>query len=130
MPFPTTLEFIVEAESQLGVQLPKSFRAHLLASNGGEVDVEDDTWQVYPVFDKSDRKRIARTANHIVYETKQARSWPGFPEQAIAIADNGSGDKLVYLPSAHDPKQLGSALLLCNLETRQTSVVAEDFGKL
>ena len=130
MPFPTTLEFIVEAENHLGVQLPESFRTHLLASNGGEVDVEDDTWQVYPVFDKSDRKHIARTANHIVYETKQARSWPGFPVQAVAIADNGSGDKLVFLPGAPDAKQLGSAVHLWDHETRETSVVAEDFNQL
>jgi hypothetical protein len=130
MPFPTTLEFIIEAESQLGVQLPESFRAHLLASNGGEVDAEDDTWQVFPVFDKSDRKRIARTANHIVYETKQARSWTGFPSAAVAIAENGTGDKLVFLPSAQDAKRLGSAVLHWDHETGQTSVVAEDFGQL
>jgi hypothetical protein len=130
MPFPTTLECIVEAENQLGVQLPESFRSHLLVSNGSEVDVEDDTWRVYPVFDKSDRKRIARTANHVVYETNQARSWPGFPAQGVAIADNGAGDKLVLLPSAYDAKRLGSAVLFWDHETRQTSFVADDFGKL
>ena len=130
MLFPTTLEFIVEAESQLGVQLPESFRAHLLASNGGEVDVEDDTWQVYPVFDKSDRKRIARTANHIVYETKQSRNWSGFPSHAVAFADNGSGDKLVFLPSTPESKQLGNTVYLWDHETRKTSVVAGDFNQL
>jgi len=65
--------------------------------NGGEINAANDTWQLYPVFDDGDRKRIARTSNHVVRETIAAREWRGFPQDAVAIADNGTGDRLVLL---------------------------------
>ena len=56
-------------------------------------------WQLHPVFDDSDRKRMGRTANHLVRETAVARGWSGFPAEAIAIGANGSGDRLVLMPA-------------------------------
>jgi hypothetical protein len=130
MPFPTALEFILEAEQQLAVRFPESFRTHLLQLNGGEVEVADDSWQIHPVFDKSDRKRMARSANHVVHETSRARSWAGFPSLAVTIATNGAGDRLVLLPSTDEPQRLGGAVYRWNHETHQLTLVASDFGKL
>jgi dipeptidyl aminopeptidase/acylaminoacyl peptidase len=130
MPFPTTLQYINEAEQQLGVLFPESFRSHLLKSNGGEVEYEDDSWEIFPVFDKSDRKRMARTANHIVNETRQARSWSGFPPNAVAFCSNGTGDRLVFIPDQSTAQQLSNTVYLWDHETAQTIVVAEDFAKL
>ena len=48
-----------------------------------------------PVWDPTDRRTARRTANHLLLETSQARRWAGFPEGAVAVARNGSGDVLV-----------------------------------
>ncbi len=98
MPFPVAEQFIVETERKLGVSLPDAFRARMSRSNGGELSTDDDDWQLYPFFDTSDRRRLSRTSNDIVRETTSAREWRGFPPGAIAIAANGSGDHLVFIP--------------------------------
>lgn len=130
MPFPTTEEFIRQAESQLGIRLPQDFRAYLIASNGGELEAVEDSWQLHPVFDSSDRKRAARTASHIVQETQQARAWAGFPSNAVAFASNGSGDFLVFLPEPKTPGALDDAVYVWRHETRDVMRVAASFGEL
>src|SRR5262249_33769945 len=49
------------------------------------------------IRDTSDRKRVKRSCNDILYETAFMRDWPGWPENALAIGDNGGGDRLVLL---------------------------------
>jgi SMI1 / KNR4 family (SUKH-1) len=98
MAFPTTEDRIAAAEAQLGSRLPVEYRNRLISNNGGELETSEDVWQVFPVFDDSDRKRAGRSANHIVRETQQATQWPGFPSGAVAVAANGTGDLLVFLP--------------------------------
>lgn len=99
MAFPTTEAHVEAAERELGVRLPSEYRLRLIARNGGELSTAGDDWKVFPVLDTTDRKRTGRSANHIVMETRRARTWEGFPPDAIAIAENGSGDFLVFLPS-------------------------------
>jgi hypothetical protein len=111
MGFPTTEEFLRNAEQALGVPLPPALRDRLLRDNGGEVEAADDVWQLFPVQDTTDRKRLSRTANHIVRETAEARKWRGFPAAAIAIASNGSGDHLIVDPAR------GPTVLLWDHET-------------
>jgi hypothetical protein len=99
MPFPVAEQFIVETERKLGVSFPEAFRSRMCRNNGGELSTDEDTWQLYPFFDTSDRKRLSRTSNDIVRETASARQWRGFPPDAIAIGSNSYGDYLVFLPS-------------------------------
>lgn len=99
MAFPVTEDKIQAAEETLGRRLPDSLRERLLQNNGGEViDDEGNDWILHPVRDDSDRKRLARTANDIIRETESAREWEDFPENAIAIANDGTGDLIVLLP--------------------------------
>jgi SMI1 / KNR4 family (SUKH-1) len=95
MPFPVEATLIDEAERQLGRTLPTDLRVRLRRDNGGGIRAAGDEWQLFPVFDPGDRKRITRTANHIVRETRSAREYAGFPANAIAIAANGGGDFLI-----------------------------------
>ena len=95
MAFPVEVALIHEAERQLGRKLPMDLRVRLHRDNGGDVRAAGDYWRLFPVFDRADRQRIARTANHIVLETKAARKRPNFPQDAIAIAENGGGDYLI-----------------------------------
>jgi hypothetical protein len=102
MPFPVEVALIHEAERQLGRKLPMDLRVRLHRENGGGIQAAGDVWQLFPVFDRSDRKRITRTANHIVRETRSARERSGFPEDAVAIATNGGGDFLIIQPGSDE----------------------------
>src|SRR4029078_8534863 len=69
----------------------------MMASNGGQVIAHDDVWELHPILDTSDRKRLKRSCNDILHETAFMRDWPGWPENALAIGRNGGGDRLVLL---------------------------------
>lgn len=97
MPFDLEERFLLAAEHELGARLPVSYRAAMLRSNGGEILTDDDEWELYPIADTSDRKRLARTSQHVLKETASCREWPRFPATALAIAGNGAGDHLVLV---------------------------------
>ena len=97
MPFELDERFIAAAEAKLGASLPYSYRQAMKASNGGSVRAFNDVWQLHPILDPSDRKRLKRSCNDIVRETEFMRDFPGWPQDALAIAENGGGDRLVLL---------------------------------
>ena len=129
MPFPVDSVFIDRAAEKLGIRLPLSYIAHMQRSNGGDVDAADDTWQLFPIYDDSDKKRIARTCNDTVRETKVAREWDGFPPNGVAIASNGTGDKLVFVPN-DSGERLAEVVYWWDHETGELTAVADDFGEL
>jgi hypothetical protein len=129
MPFPVDSVFIERAAEKLGIRLPLSYIARMQRSNGGEVEAAEDSWQLYPIFDDSDKTRIKRTCNDIVRETKLAREWPDFPASAVAIADNGTGDKLVFVPNASGDR-LAEVVYLWDHETGELTPVAGNLGEL
>ena len=102
MPFPVADEFIDETERKLGIVFPQSFRKRMRRNNGGELLTTEDAWELFPFHDATDRKHISRTCNDIVRETNNARQWPEFPPEAVAIGSNGGGDVLILLPSVAD----------------------------
>jgi hypothetical protein len=85
----------------------------------------DDDWELHPIADDSDRKRLARTSNSVVDETHRSRDWPGFPENAVAVGSNGTGDVLVLL--GEDGK-LGNAFFVWLHKTGELTLVADDFS--
>jgi hypothetical protein len=127
MAFPVDRQFIERAEHQLGCPLPEALVRRLCSENGGEVEAAGDTWQLHPVFDDTDRKRIARTANHLLRETEVARRWSGFPAQALAIASNGSGDHLVLV---RDGNRFDDTVYWWDHETGELNVAAKTFADL
>ena len=74
MSFPVDVRFIHEAEGKLGAKFPATFVVRMVKNNGGEVAAVDDSWELHPFLDTSDRKRLARTCNDIVQETRKART--------------------------------------------------------
>jgi hypothetical protein len=98
MPFPGSEELLAAAETILGRRLPPHHRARLVADNGGAVEAAGDDWQLFPVWDPTDRRTMGRTANHIVRENAALADWPGIPAGFLAIAANGTGDMLGLLP--------------------------------
>lgn len=130
MPFPVDAKYIIETEEQLEVQFPLLFKEKMIKENGGEATTEYDDWNLYPFFDQSDKKRISRTCNHIVLETKQARKWNNFPLNAIAIASNGCGDQLVLIPLDNDNEKLSEVIYFWYHETGALEKVAENINEL
>ena len=121
MAFPVEEKYMVAAEQVLGRTLPADLRARLLRNNGGDVRADRDVWNLFPVFDRSDRKRIARTANHILRETAALRDWTGFPAGAIGVAANGTGDALIVRDGSDDIERW-------HHESGDSKVVRVDWG--
>jgi hypothetical protein len=106
------------------------FRGKMIRENGGSVRAADDIWWLYPIFDSSDKKRIARTCNDIVRETRKMREWPRFPAGAVAIASNGTADQLILMPKEESKHDLNSAVFWWHYETGEVRKVADDFAEL
>lgn len=130
MPFPVDIKYIIETEQELGLVFPDNFKSKMTKENGGELMTEDDDWQLFPFFDKSDNKRMSRTCNHIVLETKQARTWDNFPDNGIAIASNGCGDFLLLLPTKLNDKKLSDEIYIWFHETGEIEKVADSIEEL
>jgi hypothetical protein len=128
MPFPVDISWIRATEAKLGVSFPLGFVARMLELNGGEVAAGGDVWELHPFLDKSDRTRLKRTCNDIVHETQQARRWPGFPEDGVAIGGNGSGDQLILLSDPLTPEKLQTRVFWWDHETANVNTVAGDFS--
>ncbi|XLS28888.1 SMI1/KNR4 family protein [Flavobacteriaceae bacterium M23B6Z8] len=128
MPFPVDQEYIKETELELDVKFPSEFKSRMSKANGGELFMPNFEFELYPFFDKTDRKRISRTCNHIGLETKNVREWDGFPEYGIAIGADGFGNKLILTHKGDG--NLTDELYLWNHETKQVEKIAESINKL
>lgn len=127
MAFPTQESTILENEKEIGYTFPSSFRNKMMKENGGHIECDDDDWELFPFFDKTDRKTISRTCNSIAKETKSAREWRGFPENAIAIASNGGGDYLVFI---QEGASLNNEVYVWLHETAELHKIADDFSEI
>ncbi|MDR7016887.1 SMI1/KNR4 family protein [Acinetobacter sp. 3657] len=130
MPFPIEEQYILATEKEVNLVFPQSFKNKMLVENGGDVFIAEDYWQIFPFFDQSNQKRKIRTCNHLLHETKLARQWISFPKDAIAIARNGCGDYLIFLPYAHTPQILSDVVYVWLHDTNEIQQVASDFKQL
>ena len=128
MSFPVEEKFIEKAESDLGVRFPASFRTRMMAMNGGEVAVGTDSFHLHPFFDTSDKKRLKRTCNSIVHETRYARQHYSLPEDIVQIGTNGGGDTLVY--RIGEDGALDTTVYWLDHETKELVFAAADFSDL
>lgn len=128
MAFPVADGDIVAAETALGGTFPAAFRQKMAEDNGGSLRVRTDEFELFKFLDRSDRKRMARTAAlDIVRENATARRWTDYPDDAIAIGSNGGGDLLVLFRS---DGRLGPEVHIWDHETGSTTQVATDIAAL
>jgi len=128
MAFPIDEKYIEKSEIELGTKFPESFRTKMMIMNGGEVKILNDCFQLLPFYDTSDKKRIKRTCNSIVHETKIARAEYELNSNLVIVGDNGSGDILVFKIGNNgfcEPQ-----VYFLSHETQELEVVAEDFSNL
>ncbi len=129
MPFPIDEKYIIDTESQLNIKFPTEFKNRMIKLNGGELYISDEfVFELHPFFDKSDRKRISRTCNHIGVKTKNAQEWSGFPNNAIVIGADGFGNQLIL--THNGTGNLTDELYFWNHETREVAKIAESIIKL
>lgn len=128
MPFPIEEKYILETESELNVVFPIEFKNRMIQLNGGELVIKKQEFELYPFFDKSDRKRISRTCNNIVLETENAREWNGFPKHATAIGSDGLGNQIILMHNGDGI--LSNEIYLWNHESRTVKKIAESIHKL
>ena len=129
MPFPLEERYIVEAEQVLGASLPADYRSMMMQENGGCVAFGRELWWLHPIFDTTDKKRIKRTCNHIILETRNRLDYGGFPENAVEIAGNGGGDAILFL---HEDGECLETVFEFNHEThaiRKTKWTAKDLSE-
>ena len=129
MAFPLDIKLVHRTEAKLGRKLPPGYIAKMSRNNGGAVVTQDDDWELYPIFDDSDRKRLKRTCNDIVRETASAREWHTFPPGALAIGSNGGGDLLILLADLESDRY-GEAAHWWDHETGEVEIVADAFEEL
>jgi len=128
MSFPIDEKYIGETELELNVKFPNDFKNRMIKSNGGELLISREfEFELHPFFDKSDRKRISRTCNHIGLETKNAREWIGFTENGIAIGSDGFGNQLILTHNGNG--NLTDELYFWNHETGKIKKIAESINK-
>jgi hypothetical protein len=130
MPFPVDGKWIQATEARLGVRFPASFVNAMASMNGGAVDIGSDVFWLYSFLDRTDRKRIRRTASSIDRETESMRKWDHFRSDLVVIGQNGGGDLLVLAPMPDDPTTLQHTVYWWNHETSEVEPVAEDFSDL
>jgi hypothetical protein len=124
MTFPFEEKYIAKAESELGVRFPDSFRQKMMKKNGEGVEVGTDYFELHPFYKASDKKRIKRTCNSIVHETKMARDHYRLP----AIGINGGGDVLVFKIQQHEI--IDPTVYWFNHETEELVIAANNFNEL
>ncbi|WP_425076891.1 SMI1/KNR4 family protein [Psychroserpens sp. S379A] len=128
MPFPLDEKYIKETESELNVKFPTEFKNRMIKSNGGELVTDEFEFELFPFFDKSDRKRISRTCNHIGLETKNSCNWIGFPENGIAIGSDGFGNLIILTHNGDGI--LTDEIYFWNHEIGETEKIAESIIEL
>ena len=124
MPFPVDEKFIEAAEEKLGVEFPESFHAGMRGMNGGEIETGNESWRLFPVYDSSDKKRIRRTTADIARETERAKQWIGFPEAAVAIGTDDSGNYLIMLPEGPGEPRLQDTVYAWDHETGKLRIAS------
>lgn len=127
MPFPLDDKYLQIAEEKLGATLPESYRRAMMLANGGEVISDLDDWHLYPLMDSTDRKRFARTNNDAVAETLRLTEWDRFPHRALAIANNGEGDQLLFLRS---DDRFEATVYCWSHESGELTKLVQDFAQL
>ncbi len=128
MPFPVEAKHIESAEGELGAKFPESFRDKMLKLNGGRVEVGEDYFELHPFYDTSDKKRVKRTCNSIVHETKMARAHYRLPDDLVVIGNNGGGDVLVYKIESNGV--MANPVYWLNHETDELVFAASEFSEL
>lgn len=123
---PINIQYINEAEEQLQLQFPEKYKEKMQTENDGTLLSEDGYWKLVPIFDKTDRKTIAKTCNHIVTENKNIT---GLPVDALAIAHDEYKENWLLFKTI-SPGILDEKIYVWNKETQSQKLIATNIQEL
>lgn len=112
---------------------PDSYQGRMTRRNGGEMQIQGEKWQLFPLFDESDS---TRTRNDMVERTQLARSKGFIPHDAMAIASNQQGDLLFLIrrsdrPCGQDyPNPYADQIYRWDHNSKEVVKIAEDFDEI
>lgn len=130
MAFPVPPELVRAAERKLGRVFPPEYFVSICELNGGSVrDVRGEDWELFSIFDATDRRRLRATCQDVCRETERLRQLGWFPDGVVAIGTNGGGDAIVLLPS-EDGRSFLPEIYCWRLDEPELDVVADDFAGL
>ncbi len=116
MTFSINEKYLSDAEKKIGAIFPHFYVNRIKMENGGYIKISSESWKLFPIFDSSEKKRLKRTSNDVLVETKNAREWKDFPTNAIAIGGNDYGDLLILIIDVKTNK-MENAIFLWSHET-------------
>jgi hypothetical protein len=76
MSFPITRDEITKNEAGLNVIFPNDYKDILCSSNCGSFQTDEDDWQLFPLKDTTDDKRLSRTSINVPYNCNTAKNGP------------------------------------------------------
>jgi len=123
----TTEEFIIDAERELGIKLPRSYRTWLLENNGKEIEIV----RLFPVFDARDPRKtwdsIVRNYQGNWQEWRRnVADWGFDSDNLVHIGMYGNGDFCCFDYSR--VRNNGEVpIVLWSHETGDTEDRAQDF---
>lgn len=118
---PVKETYINITEERLNFPFPQEYKKLISEENGGSIICGKEEWELYPIADLTDKQSIAKTFNNVQKETENSKEWNLFPQAAITVGENGSGDKLVLLPNS-------SVVYMWFHETGELITLADSFG--
>jgi len=75
MPFDLDPSYVSATAAKLGLSLPVEYAASMSRMNGGCAEIECEVWWLHPIFDDTDPRRLKRTVNDVIRETREASGW-------------------------------------------------------
>lgn len=120
------IRYIEELESEMGLKFPAIFKFRMAEQNGGIIETKEQNWKLFPVFDKSDAVRMMSTCDHIGIETRNAKVWDDFPEDAVAIGKNEYGDLIMLSPDKDNRGMLSEIIYIWVRETGEVAELAKN----
>jgi len=115
---------IAKTEQLLDFEFSSSYKERMSYNNGGEITIQNEGWFLLPIFDNSDKKRLKRTFNDIIKETRLFHSEYSNFHSYIPFAYNGTGDYLVF------NKNSKTKIFIFFHEYKKIKKIAEDFTEL
>lgn len=119
MVWPVSKADIERAERELNVTFPAVFAQQMSVANGGSVELLHHWWELCTFEDRSSNKRLTRTFDGIVRETRSMRELAWFPQTGVVIGTCNS-DRLILLPESAGSERLADDVFVWRLDSDES----------
>ena len=125
MPDTADKSLIENAEDELDVKFPDSYRTKMMEVNGGRVYLPNQCFELHPLYNIQDKQR---TCVNVVYATKKSHEQYSVPSNLVVLGNDGNNNLLVYKIAGSG--ELDPAVYWFDHETRDVTFITGDFQDL